>query len=153
MDITSLAKINLASGLASSFKNWVTATEERREQLKVWAVFMLCLVFSGIGVAISFLAFGTNITGIKKWGIGLVIAIVMLGISYGAKYANNEARKTFTPVDLIQYLSQGFLWPSTWPALADFLGIQKVISPPQTSSQLFYLGERFVAFILHLPIS
>jgi len=99
------------------------------KNVRVWGVFILCLLFSGIGVALSFLAFGATIRGFRLWGIGLAISIIMLGISYGAKYANNDARESFTPVDLIQYLSQGFLWPSTWPALADFLGIAK-IEPP-----------------------
>lgn len=58
-----------------------------------------------------------------------MLAVTMLGISYGAKYANADAREGFTPVDLIQYLTQGFLWPSTWPALAKFLGITS-IEPP-----------------------
>ena len=99
------------------------------EQGKIWLVFLLCLEFSSVGVLISFFVFELTITSFNWWAVSVVISIVMLGISYGAKYANSDARKTFTPVDLIQYLSQGFLWPSTWPALADLLGIQS-IQPP-----------------------
>lgn len=103
------------------------------QTLRVWAVFFCCLLLSGVGVALSFLAFGGNITGSAKWGIGLAISIIMLGITYGAKYANADARRSFTPVDFIQYLTQGFLWPSTWPALASLLGVTTV-APPKGAS-------------------
>lgn len=95
---------------------------ENGDQVKIWVVFCACLLCSAIGVAVSLLVFGSQITNAQAWGLGLVISIVMLGLSYGAKYANEEARKSFTPVDLIQYLSQGFLWPSTWPTLASAVG-------------------------------
>lgn len=111
------------------------------EKAKVWGVFLACLIVSGVGVVISFVVFGSTITGIQRWAGGAVIAVVMLGISYGAKYANADARKSFTPVDIIQYLSQGFLWPSTWPALADFFGVQK-IKPPEQTSQLLDLLQQ-----------
>jgi len=111
-------------------------------QIRVWGVFLLCFLFSALGVVLSFWLFGAAIKGYRFWGFGLVIAVAMLGITYGAKYANDDARTKFTPVDLIQYLSQGFLWPSTWPALAHVLGIQQVAPPVQGSSLL----ER----ILHL---
>jgi hypothetical protein len=104
--------------------------------VRVWAVFILCLLFSALGVGLSFLVLGTTITGYRLWGIGLVISVTMLGITYGAKYANADARESFTPVDLIQYLSQGFLWPSTWPALASVAGIQK-IEAPQAGALLY----------------
>jgi hypothetical protein len=117
------------------------------QQVRVWAVFILCLAFSAIGVAISFLAFGPTIIGVRLWGVGLVISVTMLGISYGAKYANDNARESFTPVDLIQYLSQGFLWPSTWPALADLLGVQKV-QPLDQNSMLLLPGDFFGATLL-----
>ena len=96
---------------------------------KVWAMFLLFLIFSAIGVAISFDVFGSTITGFEQWEIGLVISVLMLGISYGAKYANANARQSFTPMDFIQYLSQGLLWPTTWPALAEMLGV-KTVTPP-----------------------
>jgi hypothetical protein len=112
------------------------------QQVRVWAVFLLCLFFSAIGVVINFLVFGSKITGVRFWGVGFVISVAMLGLSYGAKYANPDARESFTPVDLIQYLSQGFLWPSTWPALADLLGVQK-IQPPVQSSMLWFNSNVF----------
>jgi len=102
----------------------------------VWAVFVLCLLCSAVGVGLSFWVLGGTVTGYRLWGIGLLIAVTMLGISYGAKYANADARETFTPIDLIQYLSQGFLWPSTWPALADFLGVSKIAPPPHAANIL-----------------
>jgi hypothetical protein len=102
------------------------------DQIKAWIVFAACLACSAVGVAISLWVFGSTITGVKLWGLGLVISVVMLGLSYGAKYANEDARLAFTPIDLIQYLSQGFFWPSTWPVLADLLQIQQ-LQPPVTS--------------------
>jgi hypothetical protein len=106
-------------------------------QVRVWAVFLLCLAFSALGVVLSFWLLGTLITGYRMWGFAMVIAITMLGVSYGAKYANADARVHFTPVDLIQYLGQGFLWPSTWPALADLLGVPKVESPVEGALLLY----------------
>jgi len=99
------------------------------QHFRVWGVFLLCLIFSFAGVAASFWLFGGTITGLKAWPAVLLIAAVMLGISYGAKYANANARETFTPVDLVQYLSQGFLWPSTWPGLAKYLNIESIAPP------------------------
>jgi hypothetical protein len=76
------------------------------------------------------------IKGTRLWGFGLVIAVIMAGISYGAKYDNAHAREGFTPVDLIQYFTQGFLWPSTSPALATFLGITPIQPPIKGASLL-----------------
>jgi hypothetical protein len=139
---------NLAPGLVKTFAPRATTEGGggggdggRFEGTKVWLVFLACLIVSALGVLISFVVFGSTITGIQKWAGGAVIAVVMLGISYGAKYANADARKSFTPVDIIQYLSQGFLWPSTWPALADFIGIEKIKPPEQTSYLLDLLEQ------------
>ncbi|HEX9667947.1 MAG TPA: hypothetical protein VGC93_00565 [Thermoanaerobaculia bacterium] len=101
---------------------------------RVWVVFGLCLLFSTIGVGLSFLALGTTINGYRLYGVGLVIAVTMLGVSYGAKYANTESRESFTPLDLIQYLGQGFLWPSAWPALAERIGVPPVDVPTERTS-------------------
>ena len=106
------------------------------KQVCIWGVFVLCLFFSALGVVLSFWLLGTVIKGTQLWGFGLVIAVTMLGISYGAKYANADAREGFTPADLIQYLTQGFLWPSTWPALAKFLGITSIEPPIKGASLL-----------------
>ena len=112
--------------------------------LRAWGVFLGCLICSAAGVGICFWIFGGKMTGFRLWGVSLVIAVVMLGVSYGAKYANPGARVSFTPMDLIQYLSQGFLWPSTWPALATFLGVEKIEAPAKAALlqvlQLFPLG-------------
>ena len=107
-----------------------------KAHLRAWGVFFGCLACSAIGVWIAFLVFGGKLTGVRLWGVGLVVSIIMLGVSYGAKYANVDARESFTPMDLIQYLSQGFLWPSTWPALADFLGVQKIEAPIKEGAAL-----------------
>jgi hypothetical protein len=106
------------------------------KQVRVWGVFILCFLSSALGVVLSFWLLGAAIKGYRLWGFGLVIAVTMLGVSYGAKYANEDARTKFTPVDLIQYLGQGFLWPSTWPALAHVLGIEQVAPPVQGLSLL-----------------
>lgn len=103
------------------------------EAVRTWAVFLLCLFFSAVGVALSFLVLGTTITGYKLWGAGLAIAVIMLGISYAAKYNNASARESFTPVDLLQYFGQGFLWPSTWPGLAQWLGVPEIPPPDQAA--------------------
>ncbi len=116
------------------------------KQKKVWVVFFLCLVVSGAGVGLSFLVLGATFTGYRLWGVGTVLAIMMLGLSYGAKYANPNAREYFTPVDLIQYLSQGFLWPSTWPGLANFLGIPKIEPPVEGAALLLeFVQQAFMA--------
>lgn len=113
------------------------------KQVRIWGVFLLCLLFSGIGVFLSLWLLGTVIKGYRLWGFGLVIAVTMLGISYGAKYANDDARERFTPVDLIQYLTQGFLWPSTWPALAKFMGITTIEAPAEGVSLLNTIIQAF----------
>ncbi len=115
------------------------------KQVRIWSVFFLCFFFSALGVFLSLWLLGTVIKGTRFWGFGFVIAVTMLGISYGAKYANADAREKFTPVDLIQYLTQGFLWPSTWPALAKFMGIT-IIKPPVKGA--FLLQDVIRAFLL-----
>ena len=62
--------------------------------LKAWGVFLGCLICSAIGVGICFWIFGGKMTGVRLWGISLVISIVMLGVSYGAKYANPDSRES-----------------------------------------------------------
>ena len=133
---------DLSEGLAKRFKGRGVAhlapgekpedpqkIVRRWEQAKIWIVFGLCFVCSLVGVIGSFTLFGTTITGTRKWGFALVVSVIMLGLSYGAKYSNTETRKLFTPVDVLQYVSQGVLWPSTWPALAQLIGIQPIAGP------------------------
>ena len=56
-----------------------------------------------------------------------------LGVSYNSKFSIEEARGNFTQPDLIHFLGQGFLWPSTWPALATFIGLERIDPPAETS--------------------
>ena len=112
----------------------VVGVSEVTGKAKVWAVFALCLLVSVIGVGLSFFSLGTTLSGYRLYGVGLVIAVTMLGVSYGAKYANADARESFTPIDLIQYLGQGFLWPTAWPALAERIGVPPVPAPGETTS-------------------
>ena len=51
----------------------------------VWITFALCLICSGVGVGLSFLAFGTVVAGIRMWGVGFDIAVVMLGLLYAPR--------------------------------------------------------------------
>src|SRR5688572_28068536 len=78
------------------------ATRVWSETAKTWTVFALCLLLTILGVFVSFLVFGSTITGTRKWGVALVVSIVMLGLTYGAKYSNPDARTVFTPVDALQ---------------------------------------------------
>ncbi len=103
------------------------------EQAKIWIVFAFCFICSLLGVVLSFTLFGSTITGTRKWGLAVVVSFIMLGLSYGAKYSNIEARSIFTPVDALHYGSQGILWPSTWPALADLIGIQRITGPAKAA--------------------
>jgi hypothetical protein len=100
------------------------------ETIITWVVFVLCLFFSLLGIGASFLIFGPSISGYRLWGIALVIAIGMISLSYGQKYTKLESRNSFTPVDLISYVLQGFLWPTTWPTLAHVIGISSQVTPP-----------------------
>jgi hypothetical protein len=48
-------------------------------QVRVWSVFILCLLFSAAGAFLSFWLLGTVIKDTRLWGFGLVIAVIMLG--------------------------------------------------------------------------
>jgi hypothetical protein len=109
------------------------ARTELSDKVKTWLVFLACLICSGFGVVVAFIVFRRIILEWTNWGVVVVISVVMLGISYGAKYANEQSRKEFTPVDLVQYVTQGFLFPSSWPALAQLLGFPPVEGPVSAS--------------------
>jgi hypothetical protein len=94
---------------------------------------LLCLVITLIGVLISFSLFRFTLSGFQGWLAGPSIALVMLGISYGAKYANEQTRMIFTPLDLIQFFTQGFLWSSSWPTLATLFGVEIIQAPESTA--------------------
>jgi hypothetical protein len=104
----------------------------KTEAVVTWAVFILCWFFSLVGVGASFLILGPNVSGYGLWGISIIIAIAMISLSYGQKYAKLESRNSFTPVDLISYIIQGFLWPTTWPTLAKAIGVSSSITAPAT---------------------
>lgn len=99
--------------------------------LRTWVVFGLCVICTAIGVFISIRVFPPtgSLSGSQLLLLGVVIAAVMMLLSYGAKWADANSRLVFTPVDLLQYIVQGFLWPATWPALAEKIG-QVVITKP-----------------------
>jgi hypothetical protein len=57
------------------------------EVVKTWVVFILCWLMSIIGVGASFLVLGSTVAGFRLWGISIIIAIGMISLSYGQKYA------------------------------------------------------------------
>jgi hypothetical protein len=104
------------------------------EAVKTWVVFILCWLTSIVGVAASFLILGSTIVGYRLWGISIIIAVGMISVSYGQKYAKLESRISFTPIDVITYLIRGFLWPTTWPTLAKSIGVPSSISGPTATT-------------------
>ena len=99
-------------------------------EIQTWAVFLMCLFFSIVGGFGSFLLLSSTLPRFKLWRISIIIAIGMIGLSYFQKYSNIDARTSFTPIDLITYLLQGFLWPTTWPTLASAIGVSSFITAP-----------------------
>lgn len=95
-----------------------------------WRVFLLCLACTVVGVAVSLFVFPpiAQMSWMQTVAIGVIIAFVMMLVNYSAKSSNTATRDQFTPVDLLNYTVQGFLWPATWPALAEKLG-QVIIEP------------------------
>ena len=106
------------------------AVTNARRTILTWIVFIGCLVCSVLGVVASFFVLGSTISLYKLWGFSIVIAVGMISLSYGQKYAVEASRTSFTPVDLVSYVIQGFLWPSTWPSLAQAIGIASNIVAP-----------------------
>ena len=110
----------------------VAAQVPNHPQVQEWVVFAICFVATLVGVLISFLLFGTVIASAKFWPVALIITVVMIGISYGTKYSREISRRSLNPLELVHFLAQGFLWPSTWPALAAALGIVTIAAPKTT---------------------
>ena len=137
--IASISLLLMASSFFSVFK---------LEVVKTWVVFVLCWAVSIAGVGASFLVLGPSIAGYRLWGISIVIAVGMISLSYGQKYAKGEFQTSFTPVDFISYLIQGFLWPTTWPTLAKAIGVSSAITAP-TNPPTNTTGEN----LLHATIS
>jgi hypothetical protein len=119
--IASAAVKELLSAVLKTIKSEVVMT---------WIVFIMCWTISIVGVVASFLVLGSSVTGYRLWGISVLIAIGMISLSYFQKYARLESRTSFTPVDFISYLIQGFLWPTTWPTIAKAIGVSSGITPP-----------------------
>ena len=115
------------------------------EVVKTWIVFILCWFMSIVGVGASFLVLGSTVAGFRLWGISIIIAVGMISLSYGQKYAKVESRISFTPVYFISYLIQGFLWPTTWPTLAKAIGVSSSIGGPTAPS-----SSRSGQIILHV---
>ena len=99
-----------------------------------WIVFGLCLAFTALGIAISYVVFPpTVVKGVGFYALGIVIALAVMSATYGVKYNNTTTRDSFSPLDVIQFTMVGFLWPSTWPSLAEKAG-QVIIQPvPETT--------------------
>jgi hypothetical protein len=103
-------------------------------RILTWFVFFGCLFFSALGAVASFLILGSTISVYKMWVFSVIIAVGMISLSYVQKYSNLASRTSFTPIDAISYAIQGFLWPSTWPSLAQAIGISSTIAPPSSPS-------------------
>ncbi|HVP04999.1 MAG TPA: hypothetical protein VMT90_04905 [Dehalococcoidia bacterium] len=121
-----------------------------RQELIVWLVFAACAIATGAGVAISFVVLGSTITEFKAWGLVFVITAVMLGIHYGVKFASAADRTKFSPMDLVQYVVHGFLWPAAWPTLADRFGIDKIDAPKETAPAAAHLIHATFSLIVTL---
>lgn len=122
---------------------------QRAATIIIWLVFAGCAVCTILGVVASFYVLGSTITGSRLWILSIVISVGMLFITYGQKYSVPQSRLAFTPVDVLAYLVQGFLWPTTWPSFAHAIGISSSISapslPPGKTSELLL---RCCAFFL-----
>jgi hypothetical protein len=101
----------------------------RSEDVRMWIVFLLCLLSTGAGVWFSFSLLGAGLTRTTLWQMSLVISAFMLLTTYAGKYAHHTARTSFTPLDILQTFTQGFLWPSAWPSIAHLTGVHSVGGP------------------------
>lgn len=72
--------IELAIPLSALISNWFDILNS--VEVKTWAVFLLCPFFSVVGVMGNFLLLGSTISRYKLWGISIIIAIGMIGLSY-----------------------------------------------------------------------
>jgi hypothetical protein len=95
-----------------------------------WLVALACLAFSAIGTMSSFFVAGSTITTYRLWGLSFIIGVFLIGLSYAQKYSIEASRMSFTPVDAFNYLTQGFLWPATWPSFANAIGFSSTITAP-----------------------
>jgi hypothetical protein len=100
--------------------------------LLTWGVFAACLGCSVLGVLASFFVLGSTISSTRLWGISVIIAVGMISLTYRQKYSVPASRISFTPMDAISYLIQGFLWPATWPSFADAIGFSTRLTPPSS---------------------
>jgi hypothetical protein len=110
---------------AKRFGLWVVNSDKGQE----WVVFVICVLFMALGVMLSFIVFGTVLKGSRMVAGAFAIVVVMLGISYGTKAHREATRRSLTPLEVVHFTAQGFLWPGAWPALASVLGIQAIAGP------------------------
>jgi len=116
------------------------ASENWSDTILAWVVFLACAVCTAIGIFLSYKFITVN-TAVNFWYVGIIITVGMLSLTYGAKWASEESRRRFTPIDLIQFILQGFLWPSAWPSLAAQLGVDTSIEPPKSPETTMHLLE------------
>jgi hypothetical protein len=87
------------------------------------------------GVFLNFVVFPPTVTGAPQWlSLGVLLTVFMLGIGFAARFAGTDAPTNFSAFDLIFFLSQGALWPATWPSLAALIGTPPVFTPNVTPS-------------------
>lgn len=78
-----------------------------------------------VGVFLSFLVFPPAVSGGLQWiALSLFLTVIMLGLSFAVRYGGTNAPTNFSAFDLIFFLSQGALWPATWPSLASLFKVQ-----------------------------
>jgi hypothetical protein len=123
---TNLATSPVWSGVLKGFETWA-----------VWLVLMVC---TAVGVVIDMVVFPPTATldTTRVTLLTIVIVFAMNNLTYAPKWANEASRRTLSPLEIGQYLVQGFGWAATWPALAQLIGSSK-IDPANTVSVIQHL--------------
>ena len=101
-----------------------------RDIAQEWIVFGLCAASGALGVLVSFKVSGVGTyTGPQFW-LAILITVLLLSVSYGAKFSDESARKRFTVPDFLQFAAQGVLWPAAVPGIATNFHIPNINPSP-----------------------
>jgi len=111
-------------------RNLVTASfwPELASAALTWAIWLVLMICTGIGVAINLVVFPPTATlnTTQVWLVTVVIVLAMNNLTYAGKFSNGDSRHQLSPVEVGQYVIQGFGWAATWPALAQLMGSAKI---------------------------